>query len=187
MLRQQQSLEREEIIAHALGGFVRELRLVDPLDLATFLRLELISNLSDIVRSAAELHFAPEFIVMGQGGSAVVDWSEPLAVDLDLVMQPAGATVNFTLRMLCDTAEVRLAYISFDNPSEDAEYNTQFLRQAISKYSIMPKPAWIAPVTPKSGDDWWPGAGSVSNLPGGVSSRPGSDETTPGRGNSPSV
>ncbi len=141
MLRQQQSAEREKIIAHVMGGFVSELRLIDPIDLVTFLRLDLISNLSDIIKSAAELHFAPEFIVMGQGGDATVDWSEPLAIDLDLVMQPAGATVNFTLRMLSDAAEVRLAYISFDHPSDDPEQNTHFLRQAISKYTLAPKRA----------------------------------------------
>lgn len=139
MLRQEHSAEREQIIAQAIAGFVRELRLVDPLDLAAFLRLELYPNLSDIVSSAAELYFAPEFLKTGQGGNAVVDWFKPLEIELDLVMQPAGATVNFTLRLLAETAEIRLAYISFDNPSENPEVNTQFLRTAIDKYLIDPK------------------------------------------------
>lgn len=139
MLRQEHSAEREQIIAQAIGGFVREMRLVDPLDLAAFLRLELHSNLADIVDSAAELHFAPGFIKMGQGGNAVVDWSKPLDIDLDLVMQPAGATANFTLRLKSETAEVRLAYISFDESAKTPEANTEFLRTAIDKYLITPR------------------------------------------------
>lgn len=136
MLRQQHSLEREKIIANGLSAFVNEMRLVDPVDLAAFLRLDLVANLSDIVNSAAELHFAPGFLTMGQGGNVSGGWSDPLEICLDLVMQPAGAKVHFTLRLQADTAEIRLAYISFDNPSDNPADNTLFLRNAVAKYTI---------------------------------------------------
>lgn len=139
MLRQQHSLEREKIIANGLSGFVNEMRLCDPLDLAAFLRLDLVANLSDIVNSAAELHFAPGFVTMGQGGSASGGWSEPLEICLDLVMQPAGAKVHFTLRLQAEKAEIRLAYISFDDPSDNPAENTLFLRNAVAKYTISSK------------------------------------------------
>lgn len=136
MLRQQHSLEREKIIANVMGGFVNEMRLVDPLDLATYLRLDLVANLSDIVDTAAELHFAPGFVTMGQGGDVSGGWSDPLEICLDLVMQPAGAKVHFTLRLQAETAEIRLAYISFDDPSDNPADNTLFLRNAVAKYTI---------------------------------------------------
>lgn len=138
MQRQQHAAQREQIIAKAISGFTRELHMIDPIDLAAFLRLDLHANLADLIKSAAELSFAPDFLTLGQGGRAVVEWSEPLEIDIDLVMKPAGATVNFTLKLKAESAEVRLAYISFDNPAETPEENTRFLRDAISKYMIDP-------------------------------------------------
>lgn len=141
MRKQPHSLEREKIIAEAIGGLVGELRLVDPLDYAAFLRLDLHGNLADIVQSAAELYFAPGFIELGQGGQVSLSWSEPPEIDLDLVMRPAGVTVHFLLRLKAESAEVRLAYISFDNPSDDPAENTRFMRDAIAKYRIGRHPA----------------------------------------------
>ncbi|MEZ5811860.1 MAG: hypothetical protein R3D45_10655 [Rhizobiaceae bacterium] len=136
MRSQPHSLEREKIIAEAIGGLVAELRLVDPLDYAAFLRLDLHGNLADIVQSAAELYFAPGFIELGQGGQASLSWGAPPEIDLDLVMRPAGVAIHFLLRLKAEAAEVRLAYISFDDPSDDPAANTRFMREAIAKYRL---------------------------------------------------
>ncbi len=136
MRRQPHSTERERIIAEAIGGMVKELRLVDPLDYAAFLRLDLHANIEEIVASAAELYFAPGFIGTGQGGQVNLTWDSAPEIDLDLVMRPAGVAVHFVLRLKADSAEIRLAYLSFESPSNDPAENTQFLRSAIAKYAI---------------------------------------------------
>ena len=136
MLPQPHSEEREKIVAEAIGGFVREMRLVDAADYIAFLRLDLHANIEDLVNSAAELYFSPGFIEFGQGGAAIVEWSSPPEIVLDLVMRPAGVTINFSLKLMDETATVRLAYISFDNPTQDAEENTRFMRRAIETNTI---------------------------------------------------
>lgn len=136
MRRQPHAQQREKIIGEAIGGLVSELRLIDPIDYAAFLRLDLHSNLEDIVQTAAELYFAPDFIGLGHGGQARITWNALPEIDLDLVMRPSGLTIHFLLRLKAETAEVRLAYLSFDNPSNDPTENTRFMRDAIANYVI---------------------------------------------------
>ena len=136
MQRQQHTVERERLIADAIGPLVHELRLVDVQNYIAFMTLELFANVADIVASAAERYFAPGFIQLGNGGSVEMDWNTAPIIVLDLVMRPAGAKVYFSARLGAETAEVRLDYLSFDSASNDATANTAFLRRAIEINSV---------------------------------------------------
>jgi hypothetical protein len=131
MLKQDHSKEREKILAESVGAFVRELRLVDVQHYVAFITLERLSNVADIVESAAEHFFAPGFLKMGTGAEISLDWASLPAVTLDLVMQPSGVTVYFSVTMTAGSADVNLDYISFETGIGDPVRNTRFLRHAI--------------------------------------------------------
>jgi hypothetical protein len=136
MLKQNHSEEREKILAQSIGGFVRELRLVDVQHYVAFITLERFCNIADIVDSAAEHFFAPGFLKMGIGADVRMDWESAPAVTLDLIMQPSGAKVYFSVTLKADGATVSLDYLSFETGYGDSARNTQFLRRAIEINSI---------------------------------------------------
>lgn len=136
MLKQNHSQEREKILAQSIGGFVRELRMVDVQHYVAFITLERFCNIADIVDSAAEHFFAPGFLKMGMGAEVIVDWSTPPAVTLDLIMQPSGAKVYFSVCLEADSAAVTLDYLSFETGYGDPACNTRFLKRAIELNTI---------------------------------------------------
>jgi hypothetical protein len=136
MQRQDHSEEREKILAESMRGFVRELRLVDAQHYVAFITLERFSNIADIIDSAAERFFAPGFLKMGMGAEVTLDWDTAPAVTLDLIMQPSGARVYFSVTLKADSATVSLDYLSFETGCGDPARNTLFLRRAIEINSI---------------------------------------------------
>jgi hypothetical protein len=136
MLKQNHLEEREKILAESVGGFVRELRLVDVQHYVAFITLERFCNIADIVDSAAEHFFAPGFLKMGMGAEVNVDWESAPAVTLDLIMQPIGAKVYFSVSLKADSADVTLDYLSFEAGPGDPGCNTQFLKRAIEINTI---------------------------------------------------
>jgi hypothetical protein len=136
MQKQNYSDQREKILAESIGGFVRELRLVDVQHYVAFITLERFSNIADIIDSAAEHFFAPGFLKMGMGGEVTLDWGAAPAVTLDLIMQPSGAKIYFSVTLKADSATVSLDYLSFETGYEDPARNTEFLRRAIEINTI---------------------------------------------------
>jgi hypothetical protein len=132
MLSQEYSLERERIIAEAIAPFAAELRLVNVEHFIAFMVLERYAFVADIVRSAAELHFAPGFLELGHGGEVRLDWSTTPSISLDLVLRPAGVTAYVSLTLTGDAAELALTYISFGCPTSYPDQNTEMLRRAIA-------------------------------------------------------
>jgi hypothetical protein len=144
MLKQNHSEEREKILAESIGGFVRELRLVDVQHYVAFITLERFCNIADIIDSAAEHFFAPGFLKMGMGAEVSIDWTSSPAVTLDLIMQPSGAKVYFSVTMKADSATVTLDYLSFETGYDDPVCNTKFLKHAIEINTIRQwPPAWM--------------------------------------------
>lgn len=136
MLRQEYSCERERIIANAIAPLAAELRLVNVEYFVAFTVLERYAFIADIVKSSAELWFAPGFIELGHGGDVRLDWDTLPSVTLDLVMRPAGLTAYLSLKLTSASADIVLNYIRFNQPSECAGKNTAFLLQAIETNSI---------------------------------------------------
>jgi hypothetical protein len=136
MDRQPFSAEREIIVAEAIREVVSELRLVEVADYIAYLRLERMGNISDLVESAAELHFMPGTLRLGHGGEASVSWSEPPQIVLDLELRPQGANVYFQLTMADAHASVQVNYVSFDEPSSDPLENNRKLEAALEASRI---------------------------------------------------
>lgn len=129
MLPQGHSKEREEIIATAMAGVLRELRLVNVEYYVSFITLGLYDHIADLVNSAAEPYLVPGFLKFGQGGEANLDWRKPPSITLDLMLDFDGAKVNFAAELEADHAGVRIDYISFDTGLERPEDNTAYLRR----------------------------------------------------------
>jgi hypothetical protein len=136
MLSQEYSVERERIIAEALAPFAAELRLVNVEHLIAFIVLERYAFIADIVKSSAELHFAPGFLELGHGGDVRLDWHGPPTITLDLILRPAGVTAYVSLTFFGEIAEIKLAYISFAHTSACPTENTEMLKRAIAINSI---------------------------------------------------
>jgi hypothetical protein len=140
MLSSEYSLERERIIAEAIAPFAAEMRLVNVEHFIAFMVLERYAFVADIVKSSAELHFAPGFLELGHGGDVRLDWETLPSICLDLVMRPAGLTAYFSLTLAGAAAHIELTYISFAKPSSSAAENTRLLERSIAAYRIE-KPA----------------------------------------------
>lgn len=131
MLSQGHSAEREEIIARAMTGVLRELRLVNVEYYVSFITLGLYDHIADLVNSAAEPYLVPGFLKFGQGGEASLDWQRQPAITLDLCLDAGNATVNFAVTLEAESAGVRIDYISFDTGLERPEDNTAYLRRMV--------------------------------------------------------
>lgn len=140
MLSQEFTLERERIIAEAIAPFAAEMRLVNVEHFIAFMVLERYAFVADIVKSSAELHFAPGFLELGHGGDVRLDWNTPPVITLDLVLRPAGVTAYVSLTLADGVADVTLTYITFSMPTGCAHENTQLLARAVANNRIE-KPA----------------------------------------------
>jgi hypothetical protein len=136
MNRQPYSIDREIVVAEAIKDVVSELRMVDVADYIAFIRLEHFSSISDLVQSASELYLMPGTLSLGHGGDARVQWEEKPSILLDLELRPAGVSVYFTLHMMDEHAAVEVNYVSFDEPQEDPQANTDFLAAALENARI---------------------------------------------------
>ncbi len=136
MNRQPHTSTREIIIAKAIKEVVSELRLVDVGDYIAYIRLERFASVADLVDSAAELYFLPGTLRLGHGGDALVSWSHPPRIVLDLELRPMGVTVYFALTMTAKHAAVEVNYVAFDNPSANPRENDAFLEEALERARI---------------------------------------------------
>ena len=136
MIRQQHSETREKIVAETIREVVTELRMIDVADYIAFIRMECFSTIDDLVRSAAERHLMPGTLGLGNGGDVHVGWADAPRIVLDLELKPRGATVHFALSMTAENAGVEVNYVAFDEPDEDPERNTTYLRNALADARI---------------------------------------------------
>jgi hypothetical protein len=132
------SARREAILAQAIGPLASELRLIDPADLISLLRLEYHGNISDLVSSAAELYFHPGTVNFGIGGDYSLDWNTYPSVTLDLEIKPRGVTIHAQLTLEAEKASIEINYINFVAPSASPDENTQFLEQSLREATFTP-------------------------------------------------
>lgn len=127
------SADREQIIAEAISPIASELRLLDASDLISMLRFECYSSLADLVASASEMFFHPGTINFGAGGDFVLDWNRYPEVTLDLEIKPKGLTVYARLLLKDLEAGIEINHIAFQEPSDDPDINTAFLRKSLEE------------------------------------------------------
>ncbi|RWX76991.1 hypothetical protein EPK99_15115 [Neorhizobium lilium] len=132
------SARRESILAQAIGPLASELRLIDPADLISLLRLEYHGNISDLVSSAAELYFHPGTVKFGIGGDYSLDWNTYPSVTLDLEIKPRGVTIHAQLTLEAEKARIEINYITFMTPSASPDENTDFLEKSLREATFVP-------------------------------------------------
>jgi hypothetical protein len=124
--------EREALLAGALEDVCAELRLIDVADLIVFARMDLHPNISDLVSSSLELHFAEDTLRYGWGATAEATWSEAPALLFDMEFRHAGVTAFFRLALRGEETGVELHHIGFDGASDDPHENTRRLGAALA-------------------------------------------------------
>ncbi|WP_127077583.1 hypothetical protein [Rhodomicrobium lacus] len=105
----------ERVLGAALGGFASELRLVDVLDFAAFIRIGQIANLRSLIHSSAELYFKPGTIELCELGQALLSWSAPPEILLPMRFRHAGVRAYFHLRLAARSASVDLESVAIED------------------------------------------------------------------------
>jgi len=128
--REDHLLARERALAEGVKEVAAELRLVDLVDLISYIRTEQFANLEDIVNSSVELYFKPGTLTFGWAADLMVDWGKPPRIILDMEFRHLSAMVFFGLVLEAERAGVEIRFISFETASCDPVENTRRLVDA---------------------------------------------------------
>lgn len=132
--------DRESALGNAIKDFAKDLRLVDPADLVTYVRMEQYANIEDLVNSSSELSFKPATLTFGWGADMRVTWTELPSVFLDMEFRHGNVTVFFSLGLAGEGENVDIRHISFEAPSPDPSINTRRLVDALNaSRCVMPR------------------------------------------------
>ncbi|HWT30891.1 MAG TPA: hypothetical protein VN240_07680 [Propylenella sp.] len=127
---------RKRALLQGLAPVAAELRLIDVVELITFVRTENHPNLGDLVNSSVELFFKPGVLQYGWGAEVELKWSGAPAVMLDMEFRHRGVTVYFRLTLRATAFDIDLHYVSFEAKSECPEENTRRLEEAIADAAL---------------------------------------------------
>ncbi|WP_417669135.1 hypothetical protein [Roseibium sp.] len=128
---------RKEAIANALEGFTSDMKLIDVVDLIAYIRTDKHANISDLIKSSAELFFKDGTLRYGMGANVDLDWDKTPTISLDLEFFNLGVWVYFTLVLGEPDNALNVSYIEFTGESENSavqdewEMNTQRLQAAL--------------------------------------------------------
>ncbi|RLQ88812.1 hypothetical protein [Notoacmeibacter ruber] len=137
MLPTDQKLAREAILAEGIAPFAEELLLADPVHFAAFIALDLHVSLAEIVNEAANFHFMPGFITLGNSSSIVLGWNKLPEICLDLALNRTDLQAYFRLFLSGEGARVQLDYIAFPNNNGDPDANTRYLAETLQAEQFM--------------------------------------------------
>ncbi|MBJ7534788.1 hypothetical protein JDN40_11790 [Rhodomicrobium vannielii ATCC 17100] len=126
----------ERILGAALAGFASDLRLVDALDFAAFIRIGQMANLRSLVHSSAEPYFKPGTIELCELGQALLSWAEPPEILLPMTFRYAGVRVYFRLRLAARSASVELESVAIED--EDSGRLEARLTHAVESAALQP-------------------------------------------------
>lgn len=71
-------------------------------------------------------------------GEYKLEWEGAPEIVLDLELKPKGATVYARLTLANEHAAVEINHVSFQNPSENPDENTEFLRKSLTAARFVP-------------------------------------------------
>ncbi|MBJ7542658.1 hypothetical protein JDN41_03705 [Rhodomicrobium udaipurense] len=126
----------ERILGAALAGFASDLRLVDALDFAAFIRIGQMANLRSLVHSSAEPYFKPGTIELCELGQALLSWAEPPEILLPMTFRHAGVRVYFRLRLAARSASVELESVAIED--DDSGRLEARLTNAVESATLQP-------------------------------------------------
>lgn len=132
------TLEREKALADGLRDVASELRLIDAVDLVTFIRTEQFGNIKTLVNASTELFFKPGTISFGSSGDVFLRWGGAPSIALDMEFHHMRINVYFRLLLMALCAGIEIHHISFENSSPDPDENTRRLVEAIADARLGP-------------------------------------------------
>lgn len=134
------ALEREKALADGMRDVASELRLIDAVDLVTFIRAEQFGNIKTLVNSSTELFFKPGTISFGSSGDVELRWGAAPAVALDMEFHHMRVSVYFRLLLRALYAGIEINHIAFEDGSRNPDENTRRLVDAIADARLLPAP-----------------------------------------------
>ena len=122
MLPNPNHLQLEQVIAERLGPFVNELRLTDLIVFADHVVNARSAGVAEIVKAAAELHYAPGFITYDCDADIALDWSGKSSVSLSVVLSAAHFTAHVRLTIAAEHAVIELQHVEPQQSEWDNRY-----------------------------------------------------------------
>jgi len=104
--------EIERLIMGCIKPLIRELLMIDPAELIALLRFDRHREISDLVDSATEQFFAPDFLAYREAGKVELDWEKSLSIQLKMIMNTASHAFEFQLNLNKTSASVALIRVS---------------------------------------------------------------------------
>lgn len=132
--------EHERTLARGLKDVAAELRLVDAADLIAFIRTGRFGNVRSLVEASTEMYFKPGILSFRDSGAVTVRWNGEPSIVLDMEFRHPAVDVFFQLVLEAQEAGVEIEYISFNDPSADAESDARRLVEALASARFSPLP-----------------------------------------------
>ena len=132
------ALIRETILGEGVGDVASELRLVDVVDLISYVRNEQYANVGDLVSSSVERFFRPNTLRFGKAADVKLGWGTAPSISLDMEFHHKSVSVYFRLLLEELTAGVEIDYVSFGSAHPDPRRNTERLMDAIADARLIP-------------------------------------------------
>ena len=133
---------RKAALLKGLAPFIDEVRLVDVVFLIGYIQNDKHANISDLLRSSAELIFRPGTLYYANCAIVEMDWDKLPVLFVDLIFRNAGVSVYLELQVGAQHAGVEMHSIEFENPASNPGENTKALVEALQSAKLLsPSPA----------------------------------------------
>ena len=146
--------EREicaDILARGIEDVVAELRVIDPVDLVSFIRFGSYLAIEDLLQSSAELFFKDATLTFGWSASVEMGWGETPRVTLGLEFRHRAVSVFFNLSIHAMDQIVQVTGIFFDAACPDPMERVTHLAEAVSDARLPRRVAAVSgPLGPRS-------------------------------------
>ncbi len=125
------SRKRQAAIAETLAEFIEDLKLVDVLDFAAYIRLEQHDNIADLVSTSSELFFKEGTLRYSMASQAEMEWDALPKIKLDLEFLNKGVWIYFTAILAEPDNSVTVSYIEIPEANGDLDKETTLMLEAL--------------------------------------------------------
>lgn len=124
------------IMAESLKGVADELRVLDPIDLISFIRFGSYATLEDLLQSSTELFFQHGALSFGWTAGVDMAWGELPTVILGMEFRHRAVSVFFDLCLRACDESVRIGAVLFEQPVAGGDEKVRQLREAIAEARV---------------------------------------------------
>jgi hypothetical protein len=130
--------EHEKVLALGLTEVAAELRLIEAVDLVSYIHTGRFGNVRSLVNSSTEMYFKPGTMTFRHSGRVRLSWNGEPSVVLDMKFRDPAVDVYFQLLLEAEEAGVEIDYIAFSHRPPDAEGDTRRLIDALANARFSP-------------------------------------------------